>query len=122
MAIVGIDKNDHSVLVGTAYDEGFDFPVVHGKLEFVEEKDDFIPVLTFCPIIDEKKDEESQRKIADKLKTLMIDSVKELRVRVRWDPDGELAGLVRLPDGKRMLVPLSKIEEALNKKNPPPTQ
>lgn len=118
MAIVGIDKNDHSVLIGTAYDEGFDFPVVHAKLEFAEIDGTFVPVLAFCPIIDEKKDEESQRVVADKIKTLMIDEVKETKIRIRLDPEGEFLGLMKLQNGKRVLLEWSKIEEIMNKVKP----
>lgn len=115
MAVIGRDKNDPGLIIAHAQDEGFEYPVVHAKLEYADDKDDFIPVVAFCPIIDETKDEESQRRLADKLKSLVLDSIKDLKVRVRWDPNGELGGLVKLPDGKRMLVPLAKIEEALNK-------
>jgi len=118
LAIVGIDKNDHSVLIGTAYDEGFDFPVVHAKLEFVEVDGSFVPVLAFCPIIDEKKDEESQRNIAEKIKSLMIDEVKDNKIRIRWDPDGEFLGLMKLQNGSRRLIQWSKLEEILNKAKP----
>ena len=115
MAIIGRDKADFGLIVAHAQDEGYEYPLVHAKLEFSDDKDDFMPVVTFCPIIDAEKDEESQRRIADKLKSLILDSLTELKVRVRWDPDGELAELMRFPDGKRRLVPLSKIEEIKNK-------
>lgn len=105
MAVIGRDKRDPSLLVAHCQDENFEYPIVHGRLEFSDKGgDDFIPTLVFCPIVDETKDLESQRRIADKLKALIIDTLK-LPIRFQWDPDGELLGLVS-KDGKRALLPL----------------
>ena len=106
MAVIARDKNDAGLLIAHAQNEGFEFPVVHGKLEFQDNGNDFIPVLTFCPIIDETKDEEAQRRLSDKLKTLIIDSIK-FPIRIQWDPNGELMALV-IKDGKRYILPLPK--------------
>jgi len=104
MAVVAKDVREAGLLVAHAQNEGFDFPVVHAKLEFHDGGDKFIPVLTFCPIIDDQKDEESQRRVADKLRSLIMDHIK-FPMRFQWDANGELLGLV-VKDGKNFLVPL----------------
>lgn len=106
MAVIARDASDPGLLVAHAQDEGFKFPIVHCKLEYRDVDNDFVPVLTFCPIIDDEQDEESQRRVADKLKTLIIDSVK-FPLRIQWDPNGDLMALV-IKDGKRYIVPLPK--------------
>lgn len=106
MAVIGRDKNDAGLLIAHANDENFELPIVHAKLEFHDKDDNFVPVLTFCPIIDETKDEESQRRIADRLKSLIIDSIK-FNIRIQWDPNGDLCALV-IKDGKRYILPLPK--------------
>src|ERR1022692_1296765 len=103
--VIGLDKNDHGLLI--SYQNGENYPLVHGKLEFQEDGDSFVPVLTLCPIIDDSKDEESQRRLSNQLKTSIIDAIK-FPMRVKWGPDEEqLLGLL-VKDGKKHLVPLTK--------------
>lgn len=106
LAVIAKDIRDEGLIVAHAQNEGFEYPVVHAKLEFLDGGDQFIPVLTFCPIIDAEKDEESQRRVADSLKKLIMDHIK-FPLRFKFDPNGELLGMV-VKDGKIALVPLPK--------------